>query len=348
MQRTTTTSIDGDRFLINGQPTYAGRTWRGMKIEGLLLNARLVQGIYDDANPQTRSRWNYPDGPWDPQRNTREFLAAMPLWRRHGLISFTINLQGGAPIGYANEQPWRNSAFDGEGRLREEYLARLQPILDRADELGMAPILGYFYFGQEPHFDNEAAIVRATEGATDWLLSQGYRNVLVEIANECDIIYKHNIIKPPRAPELIRLVQERSAGKVDTPAGRLLVSTSFCGGAIPSDNVAATADLLLIHGNGVGEPARIAAMVDQCRALPSYRGQPILFNEDDHFDFDRPENNMLAAIGRYAGWGYFDYRMGKEGYDEGFQSVPVNWGISSGRKRGFFGLLAEVTGAAEA
>jgi len=44
---------------------------------------------------------------------------------------------------------------------------------------------------------------------------------------------------------------------------------------------------------------------------------PVLFNEDDHFDFDRPENNMLAAIGEYAGWGFFDYRMAGEGFDEG-------------------------------
>jgi hypothetical protein len=50
-------SIDGDRFLINGRPTYAGRTYKGMKIEGLLMNSRMVQGIFDDLNPVTRSRW---------------------------------------------------------------------------------------------------------------------------------------------------------------------------------------------------------------------------------------------------------------------------------------------------
>ena len=53
---------------------------------------------------------------------------------------------------------------------------------------------------------------------------------------------------------------------------------------------------------------------------------------------------MLAAVGEYAGWGYFDYRMENEGFHEGYQSVPVDWTISSARKRGFFGLLAEMTG----
>ena len=93
------------------------------------------------------------------------------------------------------------------------------------------------------------------------------------------------------------------------------------------------------------EPARIRAMVDTCRRLASYRDQLILFNEDDHFDFDQADNNMLAAISRYASWGYFDFRKEGEGYDDGYQSVPVNWSISSARKRGFFNLLSAVTGA---
>ena len=70
----------------------------------------------------------------------------------------------------------------------------------------------------------------------------------------------------------------------------------------------------------------------------------MLFNEDDHFDFDKPENNMVAAVGSYAGWGYFDYRMKGEGFEQGYQSVPVDWSISSARKRGFFRLLKEVAG----
>src|SRR5262245_59427192 len=57
--------------------TYAGRTWRGHKIEGLLMNTRMVQGIFDDRNPQTVANWQYSDShTWDPARNTREFVAA--------------------------------------------------------------------------------------------------------------------------------------------------------------------------------------------------------------------------------------------------------------------------------
>lgn len=36
--------------------------------------------------------------------------------------------------------------------------------------------------------------------------------------------------------------------------------------------------------------------------------------------------------------------MKGEGFDEGFQSVPLNWTISSERRRGFLGLMKEMTG----
>ena len=91
------------------------------------------------------------------------------------------------------------------------------------------------------------------------------------------------------------------------------------------------------------DPARITQMVEETRKLPSYRGQPIVFNEDDHFDFGKPQNNMLAALRAYSSWGYFDYRMTGERFDDGYQSVPVNWTISSPRKREFFALLSKVT-----
>jgi len=72
---------------------------------------------------------------------------------------------------------------------------------------------------------------------------------------------------------------------------------------------------------------------------------PILFNEDDHEGFDKPDNNFAAAIAGHVSWGWFDYRRKGEALEEGYQSPPVNWGISSTRKRAFFDYLAEITGA---
>lgn len=339
-KRKTVVSIDGEAFHINGQPTYKGRVWKGKQVEGLLFNSRMVQGIFDDWNPETKKLWAYPDtGKWDRERNTREFVAAMPEWRKHGLLAFTLNLQGGSPQGYSKDQPWENSAFDAGGNLRPNFDTRLAAILDKADELGMVVILGYFYFGQDERLLNEDAVRKAAATATRWVIENGYRNLLIEINNECDVArYDHDILKPKRVPELIKAVKEQ--GK----SHGLLVGTSFGGGAIPTAGVAEVSDFLLLHGNGVKEPKRIAEMVRKSREIAK-RKLPILFNEDDHFDFDKPVNNCVAALDEYASWGYFDYRMKGEGFDEGYQSVPVNWGISSERKRGFFKMVKEITGA---
>lgn len=334
-------SIVGQAFHINGRPTYAGRVWNGRSIEGLLFNSRMVQATFDDLNPETRPRWAYPDGQaWNADRNLREFLAAMPEWRRHGLLAVTVNLQGGSPYGYSKAQPWVNSAFTESGDLRPDYVARLEQVLARADELGMAVILGYFYFGQDERLRDEAAVIAATGNATRWLLESRFRNVLVEVNNECDVkAYDHAVLKPDRVHELI----DRVRG-AERDGRRLLVGTSYGGGSIPRENVVRSSDFLLLHGNGVKQPDRIREMVQAARRVPGYRPMPVLFNEDDHFDFDRPENNFVAAVGEYASWGYFDYRMSGEGFDAGFQSVPVNWTISSDRKRGFFNLLRSITG----
>ena len=340
--RHTTVDISGENFLINGQPTFPGRTWRGYSIEGLLPNARMVQGVFDDLNPATRARWAYPDtGKWDPERNTTEFIAAMPEWRRHGLLAFTLNLQGGSPEGYSKTQPWENTAFDPAGNLRPDYRRRLERILDRADELGMAVILGLFYFGQDHRLADEAAVKHGVQQTVEWLLDRGYRNVLIEIDNECNGSYHHPILRPARVPELIAYAKSFSR-----EGRRLLVSTSYTGNKIPSPAVVQASDFILLHGNSVKLPERISEMVRQTRAVEGYTPKPIVFNEDDHFDFAKPQNNFLAATAAYASWGYFDYRFKGEGFDEGYQSVPVNWGISSERKRGFFTLLQDITGAA--
>jgi len=336
--RATAVTIRNDMFLVNGSPTYSGRFWNCMRIEGLLMNARLIQGIFDDMNPVTRSKWAYPDtGEWDPQRNTAEFTAAIHLWRNHGLLACTVNLQGGGPEGYSREQPWHNSSFTAGGTLRPDYLARLEHILDRADELGMIVILGLFYFGQDHRLKNESAVIRAVDNATEWILVNGYTNVLIEVNNECNVRYDHAILQPDRVHELIERIKEQKHN-----GRRLYVSTSYGGGTIPGENVVRSADFLLLHGNGVDEPEKIADMVRSTRKVPGYRPMPILFNEDDHFDFYSTSNNMLAAVGEYCSWGFFD--PGKSNYCDGYQCPPVNWGINTERKQAFFTRLKEITG----
>jgi hypothetical protein len=351
----TEVTIVGEKFYINGQPTYRGRTWTTSyggeyPVEGLLMNARLVQGIFDDLNPETRGQWIYPDTKvWDPDRNTNEYIDAMASWRENGLLAFTLNLQGGCPYGYCRDQPWDNSAFAHDGSLRPGFMARLERVLNRADDLGMVVILGYYYFGQDGNLDDEAAVIRSVENATRWVLEKGYRNVLIEINNECNVsAYRdHEILQCHRVHELILVAKD-----VVVDGRRLYVSTSLGGGAVPPGNIVGVSDYVLLHGNGVRNPERIEEMIKQVRAMEEYTPMPIVNNEDDrpwrdeHQGWGESGNNFVTAVKNYASWGLFDFRLNDEhnDYNLGHQSIPVNWHITTDRENSFFELCREITG----
>ena len=341
----TLVSIAGDRFLIDGKPTYEGRRWNGRSIEGLLFNSRMANAIINDENPATRGVWSYVDQAFTPERNTREFIAALPQYYAHGLRAVSINLQGGSPQGYSWNQPWQTSGFLPSGAVKADYLQRLDEVIGACDRTGMIIILGLFYWKQSQILSDEAAVRNAVSNVVDWLVGRRARNVLLEIGNEVDLAYAHPIIEPARCHELIRLAQERSAGRLNTPQGRLLVSTSLVHAPRFGDNLMEVCDFLLLHGNRAHHPDTIRLQVLRNRTASAYRGQPIIYNEDDHFDFDKADNNMIAAIGEGASWGCFDYRETRERFEDGFQSLPVDWAISSTRKRSFFGLLKEITGS---
>jgi hypothetical protein len=294
----------------------------------------MANAIVDDRNLSTRGVWAYADGPWDAARNTREFVAMLPEYRAHGLDAVAINMQGGSPQGYSWNQPWNLSGFAADGSPHADTLERLDAVLAGADAAGLAVILGVFYGMAARRLDGEVAVIRALDATVAHVAAGGWRHVLIEIGNEIDnAAFTHDIIRPARCIELITRVN-----------GKFPVSTSFNGNVVPRDAVIAASDYVLLHGNSVEHPDRIRAMAASVRASPAYRGQPIVFNEDDHFAFDAADNNMLAATGARTGWGYFDYRQIRERYPDGYQSLPVDWGINSARKRGFFSLLAEVTG----
>jgi hypothetical protein len=201
-------------------------------------------------------------------------------------------------------------------------------------------ILGLFYFGQDQNLRNEEAIKRGVRNAVNWLFEKGYRNVLIEVNNECNIEqYDHDILKPERVHELIELVKSIERGGYRYP-----VSTSYGGGFVPLSNVVKASDFLLIHGNGVKGYDAMRALIAKTRAVDGHRVMPLVVNEDDHFDFDQDKNNFVAAVEKYVSWGYFDYRKEGEEFSVGFQTVPVDWGINSERKKAFFNKVNEITG----
>jgi hypothetical protein len=231
--------------------------------------------------------------------------------------------------------------------LRPDFLERAAAVIEAADKLGMVVCLGLFYFGQDERLADEAAVLHAVDNACRWVLESGYTNVVIEIANEVDIpLYEHEVLTAPNVHTLVERVRA-----FEVSGRRLLAGTSVSGRTAPTAEIVAASDFVLLHGNHLDDPAEITRRIKNTRALETYRGQPLLFNEDDHFDFDEPENNFFNALADRAGWGYFDPGQGAGGraafgdYVEGYQNPPINWGINTDRKVAFFEALREVTGS---
>jgi hypothetical protein len=160
-------SIDGTDFRISGAVTYPGTP-----VEGLLLNSRMANAIFDDENPSTVSMWKYPDtGRWDPERNLNEFVAALPAYAAKGLRAVSINLQGGNPVPGCScnaTHAWNTSAYHADGSLKAAWMSRADRAIGAAAQHGIVVMLGVFYHGQDQRLADEAAVKRAVDNVTDW------------------------------------------------------------------------------------------------------------------------------------------------------------------------------------
>jgi hypothetical protein len=344
----TAIAIHKNQIWVNGKPTYEGRNFEGLTVEGMLFNNRAVQATFDDQNPNTQRHWAYPDtGFWDPERNVTEFIAALSQWKDHGVLGVTLNFQGGGGC-YRPEiyDQFENNGFTLDGMLKPAYADRMARVLERIDELGMVAIIGIFYLAMANKMTKQESLWRAARNALAFLSETGHQNLLIEIANETNIGYfKDPIFTPENATRMIRTLREEHPD--------FYFSTSLVGMEpdsldwLPSQEMIATCDYVLIHG-------KILENSEMQR-----NPKPLIINEDS------PElPNMEAAWKRHVSWGYYDQgnngentlhplwvdpelRPREDEYEElsGFQTPPINWGINTPEKRAFFDRVAEITGA---
>ena len=337
----TVVTIEGDAFHINGRPTYAGRIWRGYRVEGLLLNARLVQGIFDDRNPETSGRWAYPDtGRWDPDRNTREFLAAMPEWRRHGLLCVHHQPAGRQPRrATPRTSPGTTRAFEADGSLRPDYLrsAGADPRPGRRAGHGRHPGLLLLRPGRAAarrggraarHGRRYLAGSSTRATATCWSRSTTSATSSATTTRSC-------AAARPRAD---RAGQERCG----VEGRRLLVGTSFGGGTIPTANVVARLRFPAHarqrrHGTPPhrrdGRQTRARARLS-AHAHPLQRGRPLRLRQGLRTTCSRPWPPTRRGATSNPGERLLD----------GYQCPPVNWTINTPRKRAFFERVREIAG----
>lgn len=282
----TDVAIRGEHWFIDDRITN-----EGSPAEGLLMNVRMVNAVFEDDRPSVEQ---LPSG-FDPDENTARFIQRIPEYVAHGINAFTISLQGGFP-GYEGAV---NSAFDADGSLRQDYLNRVARVIDAADGAGAAVILTCFYQRQHSHrraLAGRDAVLNAVANVARWIRDSGFTNVVLEISNE----YRHRGFSQWNDGEWlrsdtgqVRLIQH---AKATTP--RLLVSTSGMGNGRISDVVGEAADFVLIHFNTT-PLEEIAERIRQARRFD----KPIVCNEDDKIGEDGAEVARLS-MAEGAGWGF--------------------------------------------
>jgi hypothetical protein len=248
------------------------------------MNLRIAQGLFYDE-------W-LTELPFDPEKHTARLIRALDSYKAHGILAINVSLQGGN-MSYDRDGRVNRvrdhklgrgkgahvSAFRSNGSLKPEWMKRALRLQRELDKRGMILNLIYFYQHQDELFEGPETIDRAATLATDWLIDNNCRNVIIEIANEHDVnAYDHGRYIHNRMGHLIDLVKGRFEQK--KARFRLPVSASTGGSMRVYDGVRDHADLVIIHGNNrTAEQKRArTAELHKDAAMPG----PIYMNEDDN------------------------------------------------------------------
>lgn len=297
--------------------TYTGANFRP-EAAGRLMNLRIAQAIVHDE-------W-LTEYPFDPEKNTDRVIAALDTYKAHGVLAINVSLQAGNP-GYNKEQPlikrdrayklgpgkgMYTSAFLPDGSLKPTWMARLKRLQRALDQRGMILNLMYFYQSQDEIFPDTTSIEKATANATDWLIDNDCRNVVIDLANEFDIRgWDHNYWIRDNLDKLIAIVRSRFRDKKATFSLPVSSSTGPSTAVIPQ--IYEHADLVMIHGNN--KPVEYKGKrTAELFADPKMPG-PIYMNEDDSGRETTPAvlRNELAscdAVFKAGGsWGYMPWRQ---------------------------------------
>ncbi len=316
----TNLTISGENFLMNGKLVYSEIEGSNPRMHGLLMNARLIQGIFDDKADATR--FNRFGMTFDPEENTDALIAALPGWYKYGLRAFTVGLQGGGPCFTVPNGEIINNPFSPDGlHIDEAYLARLTRLLNAADELGMAVIVSALYCGQIRHLDGAQAVINAIRTTANWLRDGGWKHIIFEPANEYDIhLFKdYPIVMEHQSMVGLLDLARRESG--------LPVGCSGGGGTLNAE-VARASDVILFHGNGQPRHAMANLIANARKWAP---GKPIVCNEDS-----QAITNLQVCMDHHVSWGYYNGLTKQE--------MATDWGVLKGEDLFFALRIAENVG----
>jgi hypothetical protein len=179
--------------------TYSHAQNSGKSYEGALVTARWANatwaqsddGAVTDPGDVTAA---------EADRNTQHFIDQLPAYREAGVMCVSVGFECGNPINNENDAAINPataggltyhisggspSAWESGGTgLKADHLARMESLIEAAAGEGMAVCLQFFYARQCRWLSTTANYENAVDTGVAWLKSKGYRNVLIDLANE--------------------------------------------------------------------------------------------------------------------------------------------------------------------
>jgi hypothetical protein len=322
----------GEQLLIDNRLIYSEIPGAPEKLHGLLMNARFVQGIFDDrADPTRFSRFGKI---WDPEQNTDNLIRALPEWYSYGLRAITVGLQGGMPVFTIKNSTIDNNPFSDDGmRVDSKYLARLDRLVRAADSIGMVVIVSILYEGQSTRMRDGRTIRNAVSTVSRFLREQQYGNVIIEVANEHNVgeFRNHPIVHSGEGiASLIDLARRESGGMLTTASGGYSKPIAFLSDVELQAirEVSEASDVIMIHGNGLTRQGYYE-LIEFVRGFGLER--PIICNEDSPC-----VSRLEVAADTRTSWGYYNNLTKQE--------PPTDWGITTGEDLFFARRVARTVG----
>lgn len=165
--------------------------------QGKMVTARMVQAVYlNDASGARTEDMTLADA----QENTDHFCDNITPYREHGVLCWSIGMEGGNALNQASDPEVLQGDFtpDSSNGSRSPLTAAgtawktgrkelLEQVIEALAAEGMVCCLGLFYQQMFYWHDTQANYRAAMSTVTDWLIEKGYRNVCIDLANEAGV-----------------------------------------------------------------------------------------------------------------------------------------------------------------
>ena len=291
----------------------------------------------------------------DIERNKKDFIENLYIWRKSGVNLITVGLQSPNPFDEyykkvreqdkSKDISFKSSAIKSDGSLDYIFLENTLEIIKAADNLGFAVLVNILSSSSEDMFDDEFALINGIFNAVDWIVEAGGKNynILVNITDISHTFYKSSVLNGDRIIKLFKSIRKKTGEDIILGAG-IKTYTNISEKNI--EEYISLSDFIPIYANYTKSNHNTKKMLENIFFLKnktiSLKTPIIMVKGDDLSEKYNSygKNNLIEALENNISWCYYD----KYGF-----VIPanksINWDInSSPKKKKFAETIRKIAG----